>query len=142
MLRKIEALRKKSPEVRNRYAFWIAFAFTAVIAVFWAVSMSSQLEVITGKATESKKTEGSISRTFTNMKAFVSNGLNQVQEIQEVYEDSEEETQASSSASIDFNTFFQATTTRPTSTEPVIKKPEKRVLIGTTSPSENMPTGE
>lgn len=142
MLRKIEALRKKSPEVRNRYAFWIALGVTSVIAVFWVVSMSTQFEVLTGKSMESKKTEGSISRTFSNMKAFVSNGLDQVPDVKELYVESEEESQTTSSTSIDFNTFFQASTTKPSSTESVTKKREKRVLIGTTSPSENLPTGE
>jgi hypothetical protein len=42
MLDKIEALRKEPVHVRNRYAFWVAFCVTLLIALVWALSLPSR----------------------------------------------------------------------------------------------------
>jgi hypothetical protein len=44
MIEKIEALRKEPRHVRKRYAFWIAFALTAVVAIMWAVTLPSRFD--------------------------------------------------------------------------------------------------
>lgn len=70
MLRKIEQIRKEPKEVRNRYAFWVAFLFTAVVAFFWVTSLPARMQVFTG-VTPQEKTEGGLTRIFQRMKASV-----------------------------------------------------------------------
>ncbi len=43
MLRKIEALRKAPPHVRNRYAFWVALVVTLLILGVWSLSIPARL---------------------------------------------------------------------------------------------------
>ncbi len=43
MLDKIESLRKEPVHVRNRYAFWVAFCVTLIIAIIWGISLPSRL---------------------------------------------------------------------------------------------------
>ena len=44
MLGKIEALRRKPPHVRNRYAFWIASSLTLIIVVVWSSTLPSRFQ--------------------------------------------------------------------------------------------------
>lgn len=46
MLSKIEALRKKPKYVRNMYAFWGAVGATSVIALVWATTLPSRVDVL------------------------------------------------------------------------------------------------
>lgn len=70
MLSKIEKIRKQSPAVRNRYAFWCALLFTAVITVFWVSSLPARVQILAGVA-PAPESEGGFSRVWQNMKASV-----------------------------------------------------------------------
>lgn len=132
MLKKIESIRKKPKEVRNRYAFWYSFGFTAVIAAFWLASVPSQLEGLTSSVpkTEDEKVQGGFSRSWEDLRASISGGI-------DTFNKSKEDTTLQEEGSvqkdniIDFATFFSSTS------EPVRKQvsPAKQVLIGTSSPS-------
>jgi len=137
MLKKIESLRTKPKEVRNRYAFWSAFGFTAIIAVFWVASVSSRVGILTGAQPEEKmEVEGGVSRSFSEFRASVADGVSIFNTIKEGAEVANEEPAEASEGDIDFSTFFG------TSTPPVdiVKKQGKPVLISTTSQSRSTST--
>ena len=129
MLRKIEALRKEPKEVRNRYAFWVAFLFTAVITVFWLTSIPARMSTLSG-VVPAEKTEGGFSRMFQNMKASVSDSVPTAPTFTEEQEGTEED-----AGTINFETFFQATTTKKTPAQE-----GRPVLIGTTSRAQSTST--
>lgn len=122
MLKKIESLRKESKETRNRYAFWFAFLFTAVVTVFWLTTVPARLAVLSGGgAAEAEKAESSLSRMFNSMKANVLEGV-------PVSEETQGEVLEEDINTIDFETFFSTS-----STERDLKPEGKPVLIATTS---------
>jgi len=71
MLRKLEKLRTQPKDVRNRYAFWYAFLFTAVIAVFWLSTMPARVGVLSINEPPREKAEGGFARMWSSMKASV-----------------------------------------------------------------------
>ena len=137
MLKKIESLRTKPKEVRNRYAFWSAFGFTAIIAVFWVASVSSRVGILTGAQPEEKmEVEGGVSRSFSEFRASVADGVSIFNTIKEGAEVANEEPAEASEGEIDFSMFF-GTSTPPVA---VVKKQGKSVLISTTSQSRSTST--
>ncbi|MFT5849811.1 MAG: hypothetical protein ACI9H6_000630 [Patiriisocius sp.] len=128
MLNKIESLRKAPKVVRNRYAFWIATVFTAIVVLFWSVSVPARLAFFTNVTAEDVELQGSISRTFSDIRELISG--EQQQEVQ-----AELPEVPASDDSLDFDTFF-GEDAAPT---PIIEKvdawvpPARTVLIGTSS---------
>lgn len=138
MLKKIESLRAKPKEVRNLYAFWCAFGFTTIIAVFWLVSVPSRLGILTSaEVTPEKDIEGGLSRTFSDLRASVADGVSLFNTIREETT-AEEEVLVEPKKDIDFTTFFS------TSSPPVAvdKRQGKTVLIGTTSRAQSTSTDD
>jgi len=82
MLKKIESIRKKPPEVRNRYAFGVAFAFTFVVVTFWLVSMPARFNSFTTAwdTSTQKEVVGGFSQSFASVKASVIQGIQQLKE--------------------------------------------------------------
>jgi hypothetical protein len=129
LLEKIESIRKKPKEVRNRYAFWTAFLITFVIAAVWLASVPARLAGLTNTPLiEQEKVQGGFSRTFSNMKASLMEGFTPSENLQEKVPDVS--TNIERKDTIDFDTFFTASST-PAVTEKV--KLGKEVLIGTSS---------
>ena len=122
MISKIESLRKKPKEVRNRYAFWTALCFTMVIAGFWLMSMPARLQVLTGTP-QKTEVQGGVSRWISNTKHMFAGSMEAIDSAStEPLEISvpQEET-------IDFDTFFSTTSPQAPQTQ------EKQVLIGTST---------
>jgi len=138
MLKKIESLRKQPVSVRDRYAFWIATAFTGVIVTFWVLSVPARIQNLVGADDVQEKTSGSISRTISDMKAAVVGS-----QVDDVYTEEEVVVQATTTNNnegIDFNTFFSTSTFSTSSALEKIAKPQKHILIGTSSPVDNSST--
>jgi len=134
MLKKIESLRTKPKEVRNRYAFWFAFSFTAMIAVFWLVSLPSRLGVLTDLNSEPKmEIEGGVSRSFSDLRASIANGVSTFNKIKKGPAEVSEEFVETKDGEIDFINFF-STSSLPVD---IVKKQGKPVLIGTSSNSQS-----
>jgi len=132
MLKKIESIRKKPVEVRNRYAFWSALGFTAVIAIFWLVSIPSKLTIFTQVSQEEIEVQGGVSRSFSELRASISEGFDTFKQIRKdtsVLEKSVSE----DGDDIDFSSFFSTTTIKIEEDTAVV--PVKQVLIGTSSKS-------
>ncbi len=128
MLRKIEELRKKPKYVRDRYAFWGAFLFTALIVVFYVLSIPARFGVLTG-VSPVEKTEGGFSRVFSDMKASVIQAVAPERSTVMSSPNTSSSTEDDSNENIiDFATFFEdaATSNAPTA-------PPKPILIATTS---------
>jgi hypothetical protein len=140
MLKKIESLRTKPKEVRNRYAFWCAFGFTAVVAVFWLVSVPSQLLVFSNvEEVPSPEVEGGISRSMSDLRASVANGVALFNKIKEGPAAEDEELGTDKVEEIDFATFF-STSSKPTAEGKVPVQRGRSVLIGTTSQARSSST--
>lgn len=140
MLKKIESIRKKPKEVRNRYAFWVALGCTALVSVFWLTGISSRFETVSKGAADDIEVQGGISRSISDMKASVSEGVEALNvfksgidkvdaDTQEVKDDAQE---------IDFDTFFIETESLPDEIE--VPERQNHVLIGTTSGKKNTST--
>jgi hypothetical protein len=67
MLDKIELLRKQPKHIRNRYAFWIAFSITLLIALIWILLLSAQLSSKNTVPQEHTDEAGSFSRTLSDI---------------------------------------------------------------------------
>ena len=132
MLKKIESIRKKPVEVRNRYAFWYALGFTAVIAVFWLASVPAKFSVLTNVEApiENERVQGGLSRSFSDLRASLSGGVETFNEIKEEAQTVGGEEDEYSEV-IDFDTFFSSSTLA----EPEVVSSEKQVLIATSAPS-------
>jgi hypothetical protein len=140
MLKKIESLRLKPKEVRNRYAFWYAFSFTAVIMLFWLVTIPSRLVSLTSLETESPdEIEGGIARSFADLKASLSDGVKSFNKVEDDSLLQEEASTEVFKGDIDFSTFL-STTTVADNQQVVPKKRGKSVLIGTTSQARSSST--
>jgi hypothetical protein len=141
MLKKIEAIRKRPIEVRKRYAFWSALAFTTVVAFFWIMSIPSRLEVLTSGPQVETQTQGGVARSFTDLRASISDGLGNLQQIkQEVIESEAVPTAAPSQNenTINFDTFFSTSTIE----EAIVPTRPREVLIATSSPVKTDSTEE
>lgn len=128
MLKKIESIRKRPIEVRNRYAFWSALGFTTVIALFWLMSIPSRLDTLTAGPHEEIKIQGGISRSFADLRASISNGVetfNQIKEESSV----PEAVPVQNDSVLNFDTFFSTSSSK----NEVTPTKSKQVLIGTTS---------
>lgn len=139
MLKKIESIRKKPKEVRQRYAFWYAIGFTAFIAVFWVSTLPSQFSFLAEVSTqgEQEQVQGGVSRSFADLRASLMGGVDAFRKIKEeatVLETAAEE----DDHAIDFNTFFSSTSPQ----QNVVVPPIKQVLIGTSSAQQKEVAGE
>jgi len=137
MLKKIEALRKKPVEVRNRYAFWWAFAFTAFVVIIWVSSSSLDVDSF-DEALDQDKIEGSFSRSMSDLKASVSQRLDtwSLDDEENGLETASTTSTSTPDATIDFATFFSTTSTSTpevgTDIKPIIPLKD-HVLIATST---------
>jgi hypothetical protein len=120
MLRKLEKLRTQPKDVRNRYAFWYAFLFTAVIAVFWLSTMPARVGVLSTNEPQREKEAGGFARMWNNMKASV-------MDAPELLPAPEETLEVQEVTPISMDSFM----TSSTASQP--KKTARPILIGTSS---------
>lgn len=133
----LDELRQKPKNVREKYAFWGAFGITAVIAIFWGLSLSIKMNVPDTVVTEEKpvKTQpaGAFARSFSDIKSSVASAWSSLSQDsdtddvnnEEVIEAEVDDVEATTSTSSQFE--FSTTATE--------EKNENRraVLIATTS---------
>lgn len=67
MLDKIESLRTKPKQVKNQYAFWIAFTVTALIALAWAFTLPGRFRNELVLPQEHENEPGSFKMTLTDI---------------------------------------------------------------------------
>ena len=135
MLQKIESIRKKPKEVRQRYAFWGAFGFTGIIVVFWLVSLPSQLNfVLDVPSEETQRVQGGFARSFAGLRASISSVMDKGEKGEVVPEAVVPVSTAASGTAqtLDFESFF-STTSPVVQAKSEQSAPVNHVLIGTTS---------
>lgn len=100
MLKKIEALRKKPKEVRNRYAFSVALLVTTIILVVWGSTLPARLAPESVEVAAQEKTEES---SFQKYKEAFSSLLSRTAEqFSAIVGISDEAATSSSNERIDF----------------------------------------
>jgi len=109
-----------------------------IIAIVWLVSVPSRLGILTSAEAEPKQeVQGGVSRSFSDLRASVSDGVSLFNTLREGATE-EAEVPVEQEADIDFGTFFS------TSSPPAVieKRQGRAVLIGTTSPAQSTSTDD
>ena len=85
MLKKIEALRKKPKNIRNRYAFWIATIATLVVVVVWGTTLPTRFAQ-TAENTSTSAGLDEFGNALGEISSNLSDTLNSVRSQAELYE--------------------------------------------------------